>query len=57
MQKDGSFDQHFDKYFAQTIADFRFSKRTVIELENPFLPAWAKIPPLEWRSSVAAQSR
>ncbi len=51
MQKDGSFDRHFDKYFAQTIADLRFRERTIIELENPFLPAWAKIPRLEWPSS------
>lgn len=57
MQKDGSFDRYFEKYFAQTIAEFRFSQRTVIELENPSLPAWAKIPRLEWRSSDSVQNR
>jgi hypothetical protein len=57
MQNDGSFDGHFDKYFAQMIADLRFPQRTIVELENPFLPTWAQIPTLEWRSSDDVSGR
>lgn len=49
MQKDGSLDRHFDKYFSPIVAKLDFSQRTLIELENPFLPGWAKIPRLELR--------
>jgi len=49
MQNDGSFDRLFDKHFAQAVVDLRFHQRTIIELENPFLPAWAKIPKIKWR--------
>ena len=53
MQGDGSFDRLFDKRFASTLADLRFHQRTIIELENPFLPAWARIPKLQWRSTTS----
>ena len=49
MQKDGSMDKHLDLYFAQTVADLHLSTRTIIELENPYLPDWAKTYRLEWR--------
>jgi hypothetical protein len=47
MLRDGSFDRKFDRYFAQVDAVLHLQQRTVIELENPFLPAWAKIPRLD----------
>ena len=49
MQKDGSLNRHFEKYFSPIVAKLNFPQRTLIELENPFLPAWAKIPRLESR--------
>lgn len=48
MQKDGSMDSHFDQYFAQTAADLHLSTRTIIELDNPYLPGWAKTYRFEW---------
>jgi hypothetical protein len=48
MQKDGSFDRLFDRYFSRPIADLRLGQRTLIELDNPSLPAWAKIPTMQW---------
>jgi hypothetical protein len=38
MAKDGSFDTLFNKHFAKSLIDLRLGQRTVIELENPFLP-------------------
>ena len=49
MQKDGSFDRHFEKYFSPAIAALNLPRRTLIELENPLLPAWAKIRRVGWR--------
>lgn len=49
MEKDGSFDRRFDLYFAQAIADLHLPLRTIIELENPFLPPWAKISKPKWK--------
>jgi hypothetical protein len=49
MQEDGSFDRHFDTYFAQAMADPRFPQRTLVELENLLLPAGATVPRLERR--------
>lgn len=49
MQKDGSFDRRFEEYASQVIAELDFPHRTVIELENPLLPSWARVPRLEWR--------
>jgi ABC-type amino acid transport substrate-binding protein len=47
MQKDGSLDRHFEAYFSPMAAKLNFAQRTTIELENPFLPAWAKIPKIK----------
>ena len=49
MQKDGSLARHFEKYLSPVIAKLDFAQRTLIELENPLLPGWAKIPRLESR--------
>jgi hypothetical protein len=49
MQKNGSLDRHFEKYFSGAIAKLNLPQRTLIELENPLLPAWAKIPNIKWR--------
>ena len=49
MQKDGSFDRYFDQHFSQVIAKLKFPQRTLIELENPLLPAWANASPIELR--------
>ena len=53
MQRDGSFDRKFDRYFAQVNGVLHLERRTVIELENPFLPAWAKTPRLDWYLRLA----
>jgi hypothetical protein len=42
MLKDGSFDAIYQKHFAAALADLKLDQRTVITLENPFLPDWAK---------------
>ena len=49
MQRDGSFDRYFDENFSEVIAKLKFSQRTLIELENPLLPAWAKVARPELR--------
>jgi hypothetical protein len=43
MSKDGSFDALFDKYFARSLRDLRLDQRLVIDLDNPFLPAWVPL--------------
>ena len=43
MQRDGSFDRYFDEHFSEVIAKLKFRQRTLIELDNPLLPAWARI--------------
>lgn len=48
MLRDGSFDRKCDRYLAQVNAVLHLEQRAVIELENPFLPAWANIPRLDW---------
>lgn len=40
MAKDGSFDALFAEHFAKSLAGLHLDRRVVIELENPFLPAW-----------------
>lgn len=40
---DGSFDALFARYFARTLAELRLDRRVVIELENPYLPAWVPL--------------
>ena len=42
MLKDGSFDAIYAKHFAAALAELKLDQRTVIQLENPFLPDWAK---------------
>jgi len=42
MLKDGSFDAIYEKHFAAALAELKLDQRTVIQLENPFLPEWAK---------------
>ena len=42
MLKDGSFDAIYQKHFAAALAELKLEQRTVIQLENPFLPEWAK---------------
>jgi len=49
MQNDGSFDRYFDEHFSEVIAKLKFSQRTLIELENPLFPPWAKMPSSAWR--------
>jgi hypothetical protein len=43
MVADGSFDALFAKHFGKLIADLHLRQRVVIELENPFLPAWVPL--------------
>jgi hypothetical protein len=40
---DGSFDRLFYRHFGEAIAQARLSERTVIELDNPYLPASAPL--------------
>lgn len=42
MLKDGSFDAIYEKHFAASLTELKLDQRTVIELQNPFLPDWAK---------------
>src|ERR1700744_3490302 len=41
MVADGSFDALFAKHFGKLLAALSLRQRVVIELKNPFLPAWA----------------
>lgn len=43
MVADGSFDTFFAKHFRKLLADLNLRQRTVIELENPFLPDWVPL--------------
>lgn len=43
MAADGSFDALFAKHFGKTLAELNLRQRVVIELENPFLPAWVPL--------------
>lgn len=40
MLADGSFLALFERHFAAPLAELRLAERRLIELENPFLPAW-----------------
>ena len=42
MLTDGSFDAIYNKHYAAALAELKLDQRTVIEIENPFLPEWAK---------------
>jgi hypothetical protein len=43
MVADGSFDALFAEYYGKVLADLNLRQRVVIELENPFLPAWVPL--------------
>jgi hypothetical protein len=43
MVADGSFDAFFARHFGKLLADLNLRQRVVIELENPFLPAWVPL--------------
>lgn len=43
MVGDGSLDALFDKHFARALAELKLGQRVVIELENPYLPAWVPL--------------
>jgi hypothetical protein len=43
MVADGSFDALFARHFGRLLADLHLHQRVLIELENPFLPAWVPI--------------
>lgn len=43
MVGDGSFDALFARHFARTLSELELGKRVVIELENPYLPAWVPL--------------
>ena len=38
-----SFDAFFARHFGKLLADLNLRQRVVIELENPYLPAWAPV--------------
>lgn len=40
MAKDGRFEALFNKHFAQPLAALKLNERVIIELNNPYLPAW-----------------
>jgi hypothetical protein len=41
LVEDGTFDQAFDRHYGNRLRALALERRVVIELENPFLPAWA----------------
>lgn len=43
MVRDGSFDALFDKHFARALSELDLGHRIVIELDNPYLPAWVPL--------------
>jgi len=43
MVADGSFDALFAQHFRKLLADLHLRQRVVIELENPYLPAWVPL--------------
>ena len=43
MERDGSFDTFFNQHFARQLAELNLRERTIIELRNPFLPAWVPL--------------
>jgi len=43
MAADGSFDALFNKHYGKLLADLNIRERVVIELQNPFLPAWVPL--------------
>jgi hypothetical protein len=43
MVADGSFDAFFTGHFGKLLSDLDLRQRVVVELENPFLPAWVPL--------------
>ena len=43
MVADGSFDAFFIRHFGKIMTDYKLRQRVVIELDNPFLPAWVPL--------------
>jgi hypothetical protein len=43
MEEDGSFEAFFNRHFARQLDDLKLRDRTIIELRNPFLPAWVPL--------------
>jgi hypothetical protein len=43
MIRDGSFDALFNSYFGQELRELGLDRRVIIDLENPFLPAWVPL--------------
>jgi hypothetical protein len=43
MVADGTFDAFFARHFGKLLADLNLHQRVVLELENPFLPAWVPL--------------
>ncbi len=43
MIRDGSFDALFNSYFGQELRELGLDRRAIIDLENPFLPAWVPL--------------
>ena len=43
MEADGSLDALLNKHFGQLLADLNLRQRVVIDLQNPFLPAWVPL--------------
>lgn len=43
MVKDGSLKKLFYRYFQQPLADLKLNSRTVLELENPYLPEFVPV--------------
>lgn len=43
MERDGSFDAFFNLHFSQQLSALKLKDRTLVELQNPFLPAWVPL--------------
>ncbi|RDK00995.1 amino acid ABC transporter substrate-binding protein [Paraburkholderia lacunae] len=40
MKRDGSFDAFFNRHFSQQLSALKLKDRTLVELQNPYLPKW-----------------
>ncbi len=57
MTKDGRFEALFNKHFAQPLAALKLSERVIIELKNPYLPAWVPLDrPELWYKPASGNS-
>ncbi len=43
MIRDGSFDALFNSHFARSLRELRLQERVILDLENPYLPAWVPL--------------